>query len=343
MGRVYFKPIDDYNRTADINRGAVHLLERVLGEQPVKLNGYAPLKVHFGEKGNTTFIRSENYTGIVDFLGAQKVDSAYIETNVLYRGERQNRSAHEALALSHGFTQLPVVIADGEFGDDFTEVPVNGRHFTTCKIGRAIAALDQMIVVSHFKGHLMAGFGGALKQLAMGCAARGGKLAQHANAVPKIKAKKCDACGACADLCPAGAIALDPKAAIKRELCIGCAACMAVCPAGAVSNSWWASLGKAFLERMAEYAAAAHGDGGHIYLTYAFNLTRGCDCEGHRMKPIAPDLGLLAATDPVAIDQACLDLLEQRKGRRVYRRGRHILGYSEQLGLGRRAYDLVTL
>jgi uncharacterized Fe-S center protein len=343
MSTVFFKPIDSYKKTAQISAGAKQLLNRILESENVELASYIPLKVHFGEKGNQTYIASENYTGIIEQLKSNKVESAYIETNALYRGQRQNRTAHLQLAKDHGFTQLPVVIADGEYGDEYVEVPVNGKHFDTCKISKAIADLDQMIVLSHFKGHILAGFGGAVKQLAMGCASRGGKLAQHANAIPKIKSRKCTACGVCVKHCPAKAITLDPKAVIDESKCVGCASCIAVCPEGAAYNTLWASIGKKFKERMAEYALAAQKNKSVIYINFILNITRGCDCEGRKMRMVAPDIGILASRDPIALDTASLDLVQKAKGRKIFQRGRRTLRYAEKIGLGTTDYQIVEV
>ncbi len=343
MSTVFFKPIDSYKKTAEISAGAKQLLNRIWEAERLKLASYIPLKVHFGEKGNRTFIAPKNYAGIIEQLKSHKVKSAYIETNALYRGQRQNRTDHLQLAKDHGFTQLPVVIADGEYGDEYTEVPIYGKYFDTCLIGKAIADLEQMIVLSHFKGHILAGFGGAIKQLAMGCASRGGKLAQHANAIPKIKSRKCTACGACAKHCPANAITLDPKAVIDESKCVGCASCMAVCKEGAIYNSWLASIGKNFKERLAEYAVAAQKDKAIIYLNFVFNITRFCDCEGRTMKPIIPDIGILASRDPVAVDTASLDLVQKTKGRKIFQRGRRTLRYAEKIGLGTTDYQIVEV
>ncbi|MFC1868000.1 DUF362 domain-containing protein [Thermodesulfobacteriota bacterium] len=343
MSTVFFRPVDAYQKTGEISDGSVQLLNRVLEAENLDMKSYVPLKVHFGEKGNQTYISPENYTGLIEFLESRKTRSAYIETNALYRGARQNRTLHLQLAEDHGFTQLPVVIADGEYGDDYTEVGINGKHFNTCLIGKAIADLEQMAVLSHFKGHMLSGFGGAIKQLAMGCASRGGKLAQHSNAIPKIRSRKCDACGDCLEMCPADAIILHPKPKIDPDRCVGCASCMAVCKQGAVSSSWWGSFGKKFRERMAEYAMAAQKEKDVIYINFILNITRGCDCMGRKMKPVVPDIGVLASIDPVAIDTASLDLVQKSKGRKIFQRGMHTLQYAQKIGLGTMTYRLLEV
>ena len=257
MGKVYFKAIDSYSKTEEISNTSKELINKLVKEEKIFLEKFIPLKVHFGEKGNTTYIESKNFHGILEYFEENDIKSAFMETNVLYRGERTTSENHIKLAKEHGFTELPIIIADGDHGENYKEVEINKKNFKTCKIGKEIADQKQLIIVSHFKGHALAGFGGAVKQLAMGCASRGGKLAQHANSIPKISSFKCKACGSCVRNCPENAIVMDSKAKILKDKCVGCASCMTVCPFGAVKNSWLASLSKNFNERLAEYALAA--------------------------------------------------------------------------------------
>ena len=347
MSKVYFLKAPENNTPERMSAAAAALFNTFLDQEKINLARKLPLKVHFGEKGNETFIPPACFNGLIDLLKSHNIDPCYTETNALYRGERQNRASHEKLAAAHGFDQLPVVIADGDYGNDFKQVQINKKHFDTCFIGKYIAEAEQLLVISHFKGHILAGFGGAVKQLAMGCAARGGKLAQHHNAIPKIKSRKCDACGECAETCPAGAITVTDKATIDSQKCIGCASCMAVCPKGAIGANMMALasafITKTFNERLAEYAYAAQKDKPNVYLNFACNITRGCDCEGRAMKIILPDIGIFAGTDPIAMDQACLDTVERLTGRKYFKRGRHTLSYGASLGLGSMSYELMDV
>ncbi|GAK60567.1 4Fe-4S ferredoxin iron-sulfur binding domain protein [Candidatus Vecturithrix granuli] len=341
MQQVYFTPIASYHETAKIRATAKNLLQTVVEKEQITLQPHVSLKVHFGEKGNTTFIGAQNFEGVIEYLHGKQVQSSFIETNALYRGERTTRTTHIRLAKEHGFTQIPIIIADGEHGEDYEEVEINQKHFRTCKIGTEIAQQKQMIVISHFKGHLLAGFGGAIKQLAMGCAARGGKLEQHANAIPLINPLTCKKCRTCVPHCPAEAIQIGWLPRINSKKCIGCASCLAICPFGAISlNPLRASFSTTFYEKLAEYALAAHKEKNNIYLSFALNITKNCDCNGRSMKSVVADLGILASTDPVALDQACLDLLDQRNGKKVFSRGRHTLDYGQKIGLGSTTYEL---
>ncbi|NMC59069.1 MAG: DUF362 domain-containing protein [Candidatus Methanofastidiosa archaeon] len=343
MTNVYFKQIYSYTETREINNGTKALLKKLVEDEKISLENNIPLKVHFGENGNTTFIEPKNYEGIIEYLKENKIKSCFIETNVLYRGQRTNRKNHVKLALKHGFTQLPIIIADGDIGEDYEEIEINKKNLKNCKIAKEITKHKQMIVLSHFKGHIGAGFGGAIKQLGMGCAARGGKLEQHANTIPILNFLKCKKCKKCIQKCPSNAITIGHFSRISKKKCIGCAACISVCPFGTIKINWIGSISKKFYERMAEYAYAAQKDKQNIFISFALNITKNCDCEGHNMKPFLRDLGIFASIDPVAIDMACLDMLSQHEGRTVFRRGRYILEYGEKIGLGKKKYTLIEI
>ncbi len=344
MTNVYFKPIDSYSKLDEIKAASAELLKTVVSSEKIGLEKEIPLKVHFGEKGNDAFIAPRYFDGIIDYLESEKINSCFIETNAIYSGARMRRHTHIELALAHGFTRLPIVIADGELGEDYAGVDIDGRHFKTCKIAGRIAAQKQIIVLSHFKGHMLAGFGGAIKQLAMGCASRGGKLEQHVAAKPFIiPFFVCKKCMTCVKHCPADAIRIGFYSRIDTNKCIGCAACISACRHGAiVPNIFRAQFSSKFREKIVEYALAAQKGKRNIYITYAFNLAKGCDCEGHKMKMVARDAGLFASVDPVAIDTACMDIIDKNEGRAVYG-GRDSLDYAEKIGLGSKSYELISL
>ena len=343
MSSVFFMPSGSPADTVSISRNAGLLFRRVLDTAPFASGSPIPLKVHVGEKGNTTFIRPDLFDGVIDVLAEKGLEGFFTDTNVLYPGQRTTGEKHVRLAREHGFTRLPMVIADGENGDEYDEIEIGRTHFRTAKIGRVIARADQMVVISHFKGHMLAGFGGAVKQLAMGCGSRGGKLAMHAGARPFINPFACSQCGTCAAHCPADAIIVGRFSRIRKDRCIGCAACSAVCPKGAVLCNFLHSLSKTFPEKLAEYALAAQQGKKAVYLSYALNITANCDCAGKPMSAIAPDIGVFASADPVAIDQACLDTLAARTGKKLFAKGIHALEYAEEIGLGSRKYELITI
>jgi len=344
MSNVYFIPIDSISKTEEISAAGRKLLETVIEKENVQMEKRAPMKVHFGEKGNVTFIRSENFNGIIDYLDDHCIETCFMETNTLYRGSRTTKESHIALAKEHGFTRKPVVIADGDHGENYEDIEINKKHFDKCKIGKTIADEKQMIVICHFKGHMMAGYGAALKQLCMGCASRGGKLDQHSKSIPILNPLECTKCKTCVKNCPADAITIGKLSRINSKKCIGCAACIAVCPVGAISVNWAGGIVGKFNERMAEYAYAAQKgkEGKNIYIVFAFNLTSHCDCKGGKMEPVARDIGVFASTDPVAIDQAVMDITDKLEGKKVFK-GRRTIEYAEEIGLGSTDYILTEI
>ncbi|MCK5632781.1 DUF362 domain-containing protein [bacterium] len=345
MSKVFFKAITLDAGTEKVSAAAKELLGRIIESEGIVLEKEIPMKVHFGEKGNITFIKPECYNGLIDFLEERKIKTSFIETNVLYKSERRLKETHLELAKEHGFTRIPIIIADGNHGENYYEVEVNKKHFKTCKIGKEFSNYNQFLVTAHFKGHMMAGFGGAIKQLAMGFGSRGGKLAMHLGIKPKIKESACTKCGLCKENCPVNAITItEKKSFIDKEKCIGCAACTAVCPKNAIKvfplNYVFSFIGNSFLEKIAEYAFAAQKGKKNIYINFALNITPRCDCSGDEMKPVAKDIGVFASTDPVAIDQACYDLVK-KSGKKL--RGQNILKYAEKIGLGSRNYELISV
>lgn len=344
MSNVYFKSVTHGD---DISSTGRELLETIVSREGVELEKTVPLKVHFGEKGNKTFLPASTYNGIADFLSEHAVTSFFCETSVLYGGERFRRDKHTALALSHGFTRLPVVIADGANGEEACDVEVNLKHFKTCSVAKALAGSRQTIVCSHFKGHMLAGFGGAIKQLSMGFASKGGKMAMHLGVKPVVWNLFCKHCGLCVKRCAVNAITIEKgRTKIDHKKCLGCGACFSICPHHAVSVYTFSALRNAlfgrsvFREKLVEYAYAAHTSKRNIYITFALNVTKGCDCEPRPMKPCIADIGVFASLDPVSIDAACFDAVAAR-GTKF--KGRSQLSYAAEIGLGEDSYNLITL
>lgn len=338
MADVYFKKLEDFNDTDLINKITYQMLEEL--EKEIKLESKTPLKVHFGEKGNDTFIKPNNYEGVRKFLKDRNIESCYIDSNVLYKGSRTITEDHIKTAQEHGFNDLEIVIADSDTDNPYNEIEVNLKNFKTCKISSKYNDYNNFIVLSHFKGHGLAGFGGAIKQLAMGFASRGGKLAQHSDTTPIINTNKCISCGACVNICPVSAISLNPKASIDKNICIGCARCTISCPVNAINNGIDAVN---FYEKLAEYAYAATINKNNIYITFAFNITNECDCVGNHMEIIAPNIGIFASTDPVAIDKAALDKFHETSNNHNFDGAINTLNYAEEIGLGKNDYNLIEL
>lgn len=338
MSDVYLKKNENYSNTTEINSAVVELFRKV---NPGFVGDVA-IKVHFGEEGNSTYIHPKNFHSLIGYLQIHKCKPVYIETNVLYKGKRTARDTHIALAKEHGFSDLPIVIADGEIGEEIQEIEINQKHFKTCKLGKAYHDYNQIIVMSHFKGHGLSGFGGAIKQLGMGFASRAGKLAMHANSKPIINPINCKKCHLCANSCPVGACDIDAIIPhINTDKCIGCAKCIAICPHHACTINWLSTLPGTFEEKLCEYALAAtkqRDDVQMVYINFLLNVTDNCDCMSHT-KIVAKDIGILAGTDPVALDKACYDLLNEKEKRKVFG-GQKAFEYGEAIGLGKKEYTL---
>ena len=345
MSNVYFLPLSDAGH-AEISDAAAELLEHIITAENITFEECVPLKVHCGEAGNRTFISPDCYNGIIDRLEKRNIRSCFIETSVLYGGKRGNRENHSKLAESHGFTRVPFVVADGDHGEMSYDVPIDGKHYKHCHLGKGFEEYKQLLVLSHFKGHALAGFGGSIKQLSMGFASKGGKMAMHLGVKPRIRTWFCKKCGLCLKRCQVNAITLEPKPRIDGSKCLGCGACYSACRNHAVSILSLKGLvnavfkGRFFREKLVEYALAAHAGRKNIYFVFALNITRGCDCEPVPMFRVTQDIGIFVSTDPVAADTAAWDACA-RQGKRF--KGYEQLAYAEKIGLGSKNYQLITL
>jgi len=330
----------------------------------IKKGDLTAIKIHFGEQGNSSYVNPVLVRPVADKIRSAGGQPFLTDTNTLYGGSRSNAVRHLQTAEEHGFGRMvagaPVIIADGLQGDNYREVAISGKHFQRVKIAGEIASAQSMIVVSHFKGHLPAGFGGAIKNLGMGCAPALGKSDQH-SARPIFNAELCEGCRACAEGCPNQAIAVKKKITqIDYSLCTGCGKCLRLCPAHALDFDWIVEV-PPFMERMVEYAlGAVTGKEGKVgFFNFLLNITPDCDCVPWSDTPIVPDIGILASKDPVAIDQASYDLVNRQAGLKNTLLERNLepgedkflgiwesttgniqMDYGERIGLGRKDYQL---
>jgi uncharacterized Fe-S center protein len=326
------------------------------------------VKVHFGERGGHGYVRPVFLRRVVECIRAGGGKPFLTDSSTLYPGERKEAVSALSCGIENGFAYAvvgaPLIMCDGLRGHSARRVPVSGELLSSVDIALGILEADALVTVSHFKGHDLTGFGGAIKNLAMGCSSREGKLEQHSNVAPEVAEKYCTACGACYKACVHDAVAIiEGTAVIDAEKCAGCGRCITVCPEKAIKIQWNEEA-PLVMKKMAEYATGAvEGKSGKsLYLTFVTDVSPSCDCYGHSDAPIVPDIGILVSTDPVAIDQAAVDLVNQATGIPGTAlqtghepggdkfRGMHpqidyevTLEHAEKMGLGSRSYELVRL
>ncbi len=363
---VYFAPMRSTMKRSMVTR-ASGLLERAGLAVAIDEGDLVAVKLHFGEKGNTGFVSPVYLREIVARVRAAGGKPFLTDANTLYRGERANAIDHLACAIHNGFSfatiDAPIIIADGLDGREAVDVPVTGRHFDSVRIGAAAVHADAMVVVSHVKGHEATGFGGALKNVGMGLGCRSAKQRMHADFRPEVATAKCTACGRCAKWCPVDAIAVGPDrvAAVDHAVCYGCGECVAACPYGAIAVQWKTEPA-AIQEKIVEHVAGALAgkEGKVVYLSFVTAVSPDCDCWHFSDAPIVPDIGVLASGDIVAIEQAAYDLVTAAAGLVGSRGegmgpgedkfsaitgidGTRAIAYAEEMGLGSRAYELITV
>ena len=284
-------------------------------------NDLVAVKMHFGEKGNTTHISPHLVRPVIEKIKERGGKPFLTDTCVLYRSERDNAVDHILTAHDHGFTiqnlGAPVIIADGLRGDSERDVSIPGELFQKVSVATTALEANALFVLSHVTGHMSTGMGGVIKNLGMGFASRKGKLRQHSKTKPAIIPKYCTGCKSCIEWCPAEAISMVGEVAnIDSSVCIGCGECLTVCRFSAVKYDW--KIGGTDLQkRMAEHALGiVHHKRGKIgYLNYILSVTKDCDCFGTVQTPMIPDIGILASKDPVALDAATLDLIKRVQNR----------------------------
>jgi hypothetical protein len=323
------------------------------------------VKLHFGEAGNTAYVRPVFVREIVQQIKALGGVPFLTDANTLYAGTRSDAAHHLTTALRNGFAyasvEAPLVIADGLRGKSESAVAIAGRRFNSVWIGSEVVQADALVSVAHVKGHELAGFGGTIKNLGMGCASRRGKLAQHSTVSPQVRSEACVGCGECALHCAQAAITLtEGVAQIDPQRCVGCGECILICSNSAIQVQWDQSI-PTFLESMVEYTLGVlQGKGeSSLFINFLTDISPACDCYAHNDAPIVRNIGVLASADPVAIDQAAVDLINaepalpgscltantgagEDKFRGVYPEiaWEHQLAYAEELGLGSRRYTL---
>ena len=273
---------------------------------------FVAVKLHFGEFGNMAFLRQQYAKVLCDHIKAKGGKPFLTDCNTLYVGYRNNALNHLDAAYMNGYNPLATgvhtIIADGLRGTDEREIPVEGGEYVkTAKIGAAIAEADVIISLTHFKGHVGAGFGGAIKNIGMGAGSKKGKMEMHSSGTPMINTGDCIGCSMCVKNCANdGVHVIDGKAVIDEDKCLGCGYCIAYCPKGAIATKWDEAK-PVMNKKIAEYTKAALAGKEAFHINMLINVSPDCDCEGGNDVAVIPDVGMFASFDPIAIDQACVD------------------------------------
>jgi uncharacterized Fe-S center protein len=367
MAKVYYadmRTTHEENLFSKITR----LLDCCDLEKRLRPGDLAAVKVHFGERGNHTFVRPVFVRRVVEEIKRCGALPFLTDSSTLYPGERKEAVSALTCAIENGFAYAvvgaPLIMGDGLRGHTAVRVAIAGELLSHVSIGAEIVEADALITVSHFKCHDLTGFGGALKNLGMGCSSREGKLVQHSNVAPRVAEGFCTTCGLCLKSCAHDAIAIiEGSAKIDSERCAGCGRCITACQKKAI-NVQWNEASDLAMKKMAEHAlgAVTGKEGKCVYLNFITQVSPACDCYGHADAPIVNDIGICASIDPVALDQACADLVNQAEGNRTSAltgghepggdKFRHLypdidwetqLAHGERIGLGERSYDLVKI
>jgi uncharacterized Fe-S center protein len=352
---VYYAALPERSNLQDRSAALRKLLGRIPLEGVIARNDRTAVKVHVGEKNNRTHLSPVVVRVVVEQLKALGAVPFLTETSTLYKGQRSNAIDHLCHAFAHGFTYeatgAPFIMADGLFGNTEIEVKIPGRLFSTVNIAREVVFADSLVAVSHATGHIEMGLGACLKNLGMGLASRMGKLRQHSSIKPRVDREACTFCMKCLRWCPADAIVEhDGKALIVEQRCIGCGECLAVCRFDAVQYNWGTESAE-LQRRVAEHALGAVVDKRDkcLFINFLCDMTRDCDCLNLAQEPLLPDVGIVAGLDPVAVDQATLDLTRESTGMSLAEKARPALDatvqleHAELIGLGSRHYELIRL
>lgn len=333
---------------------------------------FVAIKMHFGELGNLSYLRPNYAKAVADVVKECGGKPFLTDCNTLYPGSRKNALEHLDCANINGFntitTGCQIIIGDGLRGTDDITVPVrNGEYCKEAYIGRAVMDADIFISLTHFKGHESTGFGGAIKNIGMGCGSRAGKMHQHNSGKPIVHDDLCRGCRRCAKECGSDAITYENgKAVINQDICKGCGRCIGACVFDAIENQNW-NANEILGRKMAEYSQAVCDGRPTFHISLVRDISPNCDCHGENDAPILPDVGIFASFDPVALDQACVDaclhatpmpnsqlsdnLADPHWHHRHDNfldsnpnvRWKETLEHAEKIGLGTREYELIQM
>ncbi|MEG1743348.1 MAG: DUF362 domain-containing protein [Clostridia bacterium] len=326
---------------------------------------YSVIKIHFGEPGNLAFLRPNYAKVVADFVKDRGGKAFLSDCNTLYVGGRKNALDHMDSAYTNGFspfsTGCQIIIGDGLKGTDESLVKIDGDYVKEAKIGRAIMDADIFISLTHFKGHEGTGFGGALKNIGMGCGSRAGKMEMHSSGKPFVKSEQCIGCGMCTRICAHSAITINKKALINHTKCVGCGRCIGICPKDAIYGAC-DEKNDILNCKIAEYTYAVLKDRPSFHISLVVDVSPNCDCHCENDLPIVPDVGMFASFDPVALDVACADAVNKQPiiadsmlDRQNLHTNDHFndthpdtnwrsaIEHAQKLGLGNKEYELIKI
>ena len=364
--KVYFT-----NMRVNSDTNLLKKLERLMkraGFEKIDFDGkFVAVKLHFGEPGNLAYLRPNYARTVCDYIKRLGGKPFVTDCNTLYVGGRKNALDHLDSAYRNGYnpfaTGVHTIIADGIKGLEERLVPVpGGEYVKEAKIGAAIMDADIFISLNHFKGHELTGFGGAIKNIGMGCGSRAGKMEMHSAGKPHVDKSACIGCGKCAKICAHGApLISNGKASIDHSKCVGCGRCIGACPKDAVLPPF-DEANDILNKKMAEYAKAVLLDRPSFHINMVIDVAPFCDCHAENDVAIVPDVGMFASFDPVAIDRACADAVNAQPANPgsmlaacKHSHGDHFkdvspdtnwisaLEHAEKIGIGSMKYDLVKM
>jgi len=353
--KVYFISLTAEEPLDIIEKKIIKLFKRSNLGKCFEVKDIVGVKIHIGEKGNISHLPASFIKPLVSVLKKSGCKPFLTDTNVLYKGERNNAVDHLMLAFKHGFTientGAPFVIADGLTGQNEIEIKIDCENYKNVPIASEVVYANSVLIVTHVTGHVACGLASTIKNLGMGFSSRKGKLNQHTQLPPEVVEEKCTGCGVCHKWCPSEAIIIEnEKAVIIEEKCISCGECIALCRYDAVIFKW-AGTSEVLQKRIAEHALGVkkNKEGRIGYITFMVNITDQCDCMGIKMKNVLPDFGVLAGFDPIAIDKAVLDISQKKYNTDVSRKSfpnidpTIQLKYGERIGLGNMDYELIKV
>ena len=366
--KVYFT---DFRTVLGVSLTAkLQKLIKLAGIGSIDMNGkFVAIKMHFGELGNLAYLRPNYAKAVADVVKELGGLPFLTDCNTLYPGSRKHALEHLDCANINGFntvtTGCQIIIGDGLRGTDDIAVPVpNGEYCKEAYIGRGVMDADIIISLTHFKGHVVTGFGGVLKNIGMGGGSKRGKMDMHSSGAPVISEEKCIGCGMCAKHCDHEGVSIrNKKAVIDPDNCVGCGHCFSFCPKGAIECSWKGASADVY-RKIAEYTQAIIQDKPNFHISFVKDVSPFCDCDCGNDSPVVPDVGVFAGFDPVAVDQACIDAVNEVPiiensyiGEHAHEKGKHDISkmispdhgweegfqHAERIGLGSRKYNLIKM